>query len=418
MKQIEKVFQYGSHTVKIETGRVARQASGAVMISMGETVLLVTAVGKKDSEPRGFFPLTVNYTERYYSAGKIPGGFLKREGRPSERETLTARLIDRPIRPLFPKGFMSEVQIVVQVLSHDPSISPDIPAIIGAAAALGLSGMPFQGPLAAARVGFHDGNYLLNPSASEVETSDLDLVVAGTSDAVLMVESEANQLSEEIMLGAVLFGHEQMQVAISAINELVDEANVESWGWEPEPENTQLADTVHGIAADKVKQAYSISDKTERYAKLNEVRTDVVAQLCNTETEDAPTESDVSSVLHDLEGQIVRAQVLDGEPRIDGRDTETVRPITIDVGFLPRTHGSVLFTRGETQAIVTATLGTERDGQIIDNIDGDKKDPFMLHYNFPPFCVGETGMMGSPKRRDRTRSIGTQSNGSGSAERR
>jgi polyribonucleotide nucleotidyltransferase len=400
MNKIKKVFKYGQHEVCIETGRIARQAS-SVLISMGETVILVTVVGKKSGQDRGFFPLTVNYTERYYAAGKIPGGFLKREGRPSERETLTARLTDRPIRPLFPKGFKSEVQIVAQVLSYDPAISPDIPTIIGAAAALGLSGLPFNGPVGAARVGFMDGEYFLNPGLEQLEESKLNLVVAGTKDAVLMVESEADQLSEEIMLGAVLFGHDQMQVAIQAINELVTEAQVVPWEWEPAAENIELKEKVHAASFDALTKAYTVSDKQERYLEINKIRDDLVAKLCAEELGDAAaSDAEVSTMMHDLESEIVRTQVLNGNPRIDGRDTETVRPITIDVGLLPRVHGSVLFTRGETQAIVAATLGTGRDSQIIDNIDGDRRDPFMLHYNFPPFCVGETGMMGSPKRRE------------------
>jgi polyribonucleotide nucleotidyltransferase len=398
-EEINIVFPYGEHMVKMETNRIARQAS-SVMISMGETVVLVTVVGKKESSDRGFFPLTVNYTERYYAAGKIPGGFLKREGRPSERETLIARLTDRPIRPLFPKGFKSEVQIVAQVMSYDPDISPDIPTIIGAAAALGLSGMPFNGPVGAARVGYVNGNYLLNPGKDQLAASQLDLVVAGTADAVLMVESEADQLSEEIMLGAVLFGHEQMQVAIKAINELVAKANVTPWEWTPAPENVDLIQKVHAEIKETLQQAYAISDKQDRYTQIGVIREQLVSKLCDESLEDAAVKAEVVNIMHGLESQIVRTQVLEGKPRIDGRDTETVRPITIDVGLLPRAHGSVLFTRGETQAIVATTLGTERDSQIIDNIDGDRRDPLMLHYNFPPFCVGECGMMGSPKRRE------------------
>ena len=400
MNITKKSFQYGQHTVTLETGRLARQATGSVLISMGETVLLVTVVGKKDDgQERDFFPLTVNYTEKNYAAGKIPGGFLKREGRPSEKETLIARLIDRPIRPLFPKGFQSDVQVVAQVMSYDPEVQSDVPAIIGTAAALALSGMPFNGPLAAARVGFKDGHYLLNPSLSELESSDLNLVVAGTSKAVLMVESEANQLTEEIMLGAVLFGHDQMQVAIQAIQEMAAEAAAESWNWSAPEVNKELIAKIETHAHSAVKDAYAISDKQQRYDALSSVRSSVKETLCGA-SEDAYAEREVMNLLHDMEANIVRSNILSGQARIDGRDTETVRPISIDVGLLPRVHGSVVFTRGETQAIVAATLGTERDAKIIDDLDGDRKDPFMLHYNFPPFCVGETGMMGSPKRRE------------------
>jgi polyribonucleotide nucleotidyltransferase len=398
---VEKKFQYGDHEVTLQTGKVARQATGSIMVSMGDTVLLVTVVAKKDSsKPRDFFPLTVNYIEKYYASGKIPGGFLKREGRPSERETLTSRLIDRPIRPLFPKGFRSEVQIVAQVISVDAEISPDIPALIGASAALALTGLPFAGPIGAARVGFKDGEYLLNPGPTALEESQLNLVVAGTSSAVLMVESEAQQLSEEIMLGAVLFGHEQMQVAVNAINELIDETGKGSWDWQPAEENTELKTAFGSAFTDKMKVAYAIADKQQRYDQLAVLRTEAIAQFCDAEKEDAPTEKELKNIFHDMESDLVRSQILAGELRIDGRDTETVRPISVEVGLLPRAHGSALFTRGETQAIVTSTLGTERESQLIDSIDGVSHDHFMLHYNFPPFCVGETGMMGSPKRRE------------------
>jgi len=400
MNIVKKSFQYGQHTVTMETGRLARQASGAVLISMGDTVLLVTVVGKTDSgEGRGFFPLTVNYVEKNYAAGKIPGGFLKREGRPSEKETLICRLIDRPIRPLFPKGFQSDVQVVAQVVSYDPEVQADVPAIIGTAAALALSGMPFNGPLAAARVGFKEGHYLLNPSLTELEGSELNLVVAGTDKAVLMVESEAQQLSEQVMLGAVLFGHDQMQVAINAIKEMADEAGVSKWDWQPPVVNTTLKSLLIEKAEAELKTVYAIADKQERYEKLNALRTRVLDEICD-DAEESPSKDDVSKMFHDMEADIVRSQVLSGQPRIDGRDTETVRPISIEVGALPRTHGSVWFTRGETQALVVATLGTERDAKLIDDIDGDRKDPFMLHYNFPAFCVGETGMMIGPKRRE------------------
>ncbi len=405
MNKITKTFQYGQHTVTMETGRIARQATGSVFITMGGTTILVTVVAKKDSgEPRDFFPLTVNYMERYYAAGRIPGGFLRREGRPSEFETLTCRLIDRPIRPMFPKGFRNELQVVAQVMSMDPELQADIPAIIGAAAAIGLAGLPFNGPLAAARVGFHDGHYLLNPSKAQVESSELDLVVAGTEQAVLMVESEAKELSEQIMLGAVLFGHEQMQVAIQAINELVKEAQDAgrwtAWEWQPVEENTELVAAVAQSSESDVRAAYQISDKAQRYDALNVAREKLVTALCDPESDTAPAEKAVLQIFHDLESKVVRGQLLQGHPRIDGRDTETVRPITIDLGLLGRAHGSALFTRGETQSIVAATLGTDRDSQIIDAVSGEFRDPFMLHYNFPPYCVGETGMMGSPKRRE------------------
>ncbi|HXV40203.1 MAG TPA: polyribonucleotide nucleotidyltransferase [Steroidobacteraceae bacterium] len=401
MSVSKQTFNYGAHSVTIETGRLARQSDGAVVVTMGDTVVLVTAVGKRESVAgRDFFPLTVNYVEKTYAAGKIPGGFFKREGRPSEKEVLTSRLIDRPIRPLFPEGFYNEVQIVATVLSLDPEIDSDIPSLIGASAALAISGIPFSAPIAAARVGYKDGNYLLNPTTTQVKTeSDLDLVVAGTADAVLMVESEAKGLSEEAMLGAVLFGHEQMQTAIGAINKLAAVAGKPRWDWKaPEP-NVALKQAVATQAKAALTEAYGIVVKQARVARLAEIRQSVQAALSGG---DAPqfTKDQVSTELHDLEYRLVRDFILDGKPRIDGRNLTTVRPITIEVGALPRTHGSAIFTRGETQALVTTTLGTGRDAQIIDALAGERREPFMLHYNFPPFSVGETGFMGSPKRRE------------------
>ena len=400
MQAIKKSFQFGNHTVTLETGYVARQADAAVLVSMGDTVVLVTAVGRKKATPgQAFFPLTVNYQEKTYSAGKIPGGFFKREGRPSEKETLTSRLIDRPIRPLFPEGFMNEVQIIATVMSIDPEIDPDIPAMIGTSAALMLSGIPFRGPIGAARVGFKDGDYLLNPSQTETRESDLDLVVAGTEKAVLMVESEARYLSEDIMLGAVLFGHEQMQVAITAIKELAAEVGKPAWDWQPEAADQSLVDAVKTACGTALDDAYQIADKQERRDAISAIKDRVVEELAGG---DAPAfdAKAVSEAVHDLEYSTVRERILSGKPRIDGRDTRTVRPIDIKLGVLPRAHGSALFTRGETQAIVVTTLGTGRDAQIIDAIEGERKEPFMLHYNFPPYCVGETGFVGSPKRRE------------------
>jgi len=384
----------------METGGVARQATGAVMVNMADTVVLVTAVGRKESDPsRGFFPLTVNYQERTYAAGRIPGGFFKREGRPSEKETLTSRLIDRPVRPLFPKNFKNETQVVATVLSVNPEVDPDIPALIGASAALSISGLPFQGPIGAARVGYIDGEYVLNPTLSALKESGLNLVVAGTRDAVLMVESEAQMLPEDVMLGAVMYGHEQMQAAITAINELTAEAGKPRWEWQEPVEDGTLREAVERIAADAIREAYGISEKQARSARLSEVREQVVAELAAGETpEHEPPE--VLAAVETLERRIVRGRILAGERRIDGRDTRTVRPIDIRTGTLPRTHGSAIFTRGETQAVVVTTLGTGRDAQIIDAIEGEHKEPFMLHYNFPPYCVGETGFMGSPKRRE------------------
>ena len=403
MSAVKKTFRYGNHTVTLETGAIARQATSAVLVTMDDTVVLVTVVGKDSGDERDFFPLTVNYQERTYAAGRIPGGYFKREGKPSEKETLTSRLIDRPVRPLFPKGFNTEVQVIATVMSMNPQIDPDIPALLGASAALTLSGMPFGGPLGAARVGYKDGSYLLNPTYLELETSDLNMVVAGTEKAVLMVESEAKELSEEIMLGAVMFGHQQMQIAVNAINELVAEAGKGTWIWEPATSNDQVSSRVAEIAHDKLSQAYQIPDKADRQNAVAMARETVIDLML---TENAGKEDEgflndqVKGAFNKLESKIVRNRVLDGHPRIDGRDTKTVRPISIQVGVLPRCHGSALFTRGETQAIVVATLGTERDAQTIDALEGERKDPFMLHYNFPPYSVGEVGFVGSPKRRE------------------
>ncbi len=400
MKPIKKVFQYGNHTVTLETGEIARQASGAVMCSMGDTTVLVTAVAHKKAIPgRDFFPLTVNYQERTYAAGKIPGGFFKREGRPTEKETLTSRLIDRPIRPLFPDGFTNEVQIVATVVSLDSEIDPDIPALIGASAALMMAGVPFKGPIGAARVGYINGEFVLNPSKSQLAESQLDLVVAGTEGAVLMVESEAKELSEQVMLDSVMFGHEQMRVVINAIREMRDEVGVEAWDWQEPANDEALESAVRDAVAAQLNDAYQIKEKQSRYAELGAIRSQVVASLCGGETP-AWKEADVGDMIGKLESNVVRSRILDGQPRIDGRDTKTVRPITIRVGVLPRTHGSALFTRGETQALVVTTLGTGKDAQMIDAIEGERKDPFMFHYNFPPYSVGETGMVGSPKRRE------------------
>jgi polyribonucleotide nucleotidyltransferase len=395
-----KTFQFGEHQVSIETGAIARQADGAVMVNMAETSVLVTAVGRKSADPgRDFFPLTVNYQEKTYAAGKIPGGFFKREGRPSEKETLTCRLIDRPCRPLFPKGFKNEVQIIATVVSLNPDVDPDIPALIGASAALAISGMPFAGPIGAARVGYKDGEYVLNPGRTTISESDLDLVVAGTADAVLMVESEADMLSEEVMLGAVMFGHEQMQVAISAISELAAEVGKPSWDWQAPATDESLDAAVKSAAESGLADAYRITDKVERQASVGEAKSATKEALSG--GDDAQWSRDeVGGALSKLEKSLVRNRVIAGEPRIDGRDTTTVRPIDVEVGVLARAHGSAVFTRGETQAIVVTTLGTGRDAQIIDAVEGERKDPFMLHYNFPPYCVGETGFVGSPKRRE------------------
>ena len=400
MTVFKKSFQYGSNTLKLETGEMARQASAAVVASLGDTVVLCTAVAAKQAAPgRDFFPLTVNYQEKTYAAGRIPGGFFKREGRPTEKETLTSRLIDRPIRPLFPDGFYNEVQVVATVVSLDPEIDADIPAMIGASAALALAGVPFNGPIGAVRVGYQDGKYLLNPTAKELKASALNLVVAGTKDGVMMVESEANGLSEEVMLGSVVFGHEQMQVAIQAINELVKECGTPRWDWKPSATTAELEKAVDEVAHAPLSEAYRIIEKQARYARVGEIKKSVIEQL--TAGEAAKFSADqVDDQLFKLESKIVRERILNGEPRIDGRDSTTVRPITIKVGVLPRTHGSALFTRGETQALVVTTLGTGRDAQIIDALEGERREPFMLHYNFPPFSVGETGMMSGPKRRE------------------
>lgn len=398
--KVTKSFKFGAHDVSIETGVVARQADGAVLVNVDETVVLVTAVGEKiDREGRDFFPLTVNYQEKTYAAGKIPGGFFKREGRPSEKETLTSRLIDRPIRPLFPKGYKRETQVIATVISVNPEIDPDIPALIGASAALAISGLPFQGPIGAARVGYKDGNYLLNPSMSELKESELDLVVAGTANAVLMVESAAKLLSEEVMLGAVIFGHEQMQVAISAINELAAEVGREKIEWIGPAPDEALASAVEQAVGEQLIQAYGIAEKQARYTRIGEVKDSCVAALAEPDSSNW-SEAEVKGQLQALEKKIVRGRILKGEPRIDGRDTTTVRPINVEVGVVPRAHGSALFTRGETQALVVTTLGTGRDAQIIDAIEGERREPFMFHYNFPPYSVGETGFIGSPKRRE------------------
>jgi len=400
MDSIKKTFQYGSNTVTLETGAIARQASAAVTVNMDDTVVLVTAVAQKEAKPgQGFFPLTVNYQERFYAGGRIPGGFFKREGRPTEGETLTSRLIDRPIRPLFPKGFLNEVQVIATVVSVNPEVPADIPALIGASAALTLSGCPFAGPIGAARVGYINGEYVLNPSASQIKESALDLVVAGTSDAVLMVESEASVLTEEVMLGSVLFGHEQSQAVINVINELKAEAGKPAWEWTAAAEDTALTDAVATAEAD-VTAAYAIADKLARQDRLGEIRAALVDKLVTEDEGSEWTAGDVAGAFSKLEKRIVRSRVLEGHPRIDGRDTRTVRGLDIQVGVIPRTHGSAIFTRGETQAMVFTTLGTGRDAQIIDSVSGETKDPFMLHYNFPPYCVGETGFMGSPKRRE------------------
>ena len=400
MSAIKKSFKYGEHTVTLETGELARQADGAVLVSMNDTVVLVTAVGLKKATPgRDFFPLTVNYIEKTYAAGRIPGGFFKREGRPTEKETLTSRLIDRPIRPLFPEGFINDVQVVAQVISVNSEMDPDIASLLGASAALAISGMPFLGPIGGARVGYIDGKYILNPTSTQLATSQLDLVVAGTAEGVLMVESEAAGLNEEVMLGAVTFGHEQMQIAIKNINELAAEAGKAKWSWAaPEP-NKELQSAVSGFAETAVAAAYTLTEKMQRYAKIKEVKAAAVEALSKGETPKFTAEQ-VGAEFSNLEYRLVRAKILDGQPRIDGRDNKTVRAINIRTGVLARTHGSALFTRGETQALVVTTLGTGRDAQIIDGLMGEKKEPFMLHYNFPPFSVGETGMMGSPKRRE------------------
>ena len=398
--KVKKSIQYGAHELTIETGEIARQADGAVMVSYGDTVVLVAVTSKTEvKEGQDFFPLTVDYMEKTYAAGKIPGGFFKREGRPSEKETLTSRLIDRPLRPLFPEAFYNEVQIVATVMSSDPEIDADIPAIIGASAAMSLSGIPFFGPLGAARVGYINDEYVLNPTKAQLEETQLDLVVAATETAVMMVESEAKELSEEVMLGAVVYGHEQMQAVIKMINELAEEAGKDAWDWvAPEPD-TALIEKIAKLAAADVNAAFQIKAKGARSAKLEEIKNRVMAELINenTSTEEA---NKIKNEFFNLEAKTVRSQILNGEPRIDGRDTRTVRPITVRTGVLPRTHGSALFTRGETQALVVATLGTGRDEQIIDALQGEYSDRFMLHYNMPPFATGETGRVGTPKRRE------------------
>ncbi len=400
MKQIKKSFSFGRHQVTLETGEIARQSGGAVIVNMDDTVVLVTVVGARNAKPgQDFFPLTVDYQERTYAAGKIPGGFFKREGRPSEKEILTSRLIDRPLRPLFPEGFYNEVQIVATVLSSNPEIDSDIPAVLGASAALAVSGIPFNGPIGAARVGYLNGEYVLNPTATELNESQLDLVVAGTQQAVLMVESEALELPEDVMLGAVVYGHQQLQAAINAINELADEAAAEAWDWAPAPKDEALIGKVGELAQADLAAAYQIRQKQERYKRVNAIRDGVIAAVAG-EGADADRVNFIKNVFFDLEAKIVRGQILQGEPRIDGRDTRTVRPITIRTGVLPRAHGSVLFTRGETQALAVATLGTGRDEQIIDALQGEYKDRFMLHYNFPPYATGECGRVGTPKRRE------------------
>ncbi len=396
---ITKSFQYGQHTVTLETGVIARQATAAVLASMDDTSVLVTVVGKKEAKAdQDFFPLTVNYQEKAYAAGKIPGGFFKREGRPSEGETLIARLIDRPIRPLFPEGFKNEVQVVVTVMSANPDIPTDIISMIGTSAALAISGIPFNGPIGAARVGFSNGEYILNTRAEEQAESELDLVVAGTEGAVLMVESEASVLSEDTMLGAVMFGHEQMQTVVNAVNEFAAEVGTEKWDWAPEAENTALKDKVKALAEAEMTAAYQISDKLERKDAVTAATEKALeAILAEDEEQD---KKEVLDLLHDLESDVVRSRILSGAPRIDGRDPAMIRALDVATGILPRTHGSALFTRGETQALVAATLGTERDAQMIDELQGKRDSRFMLHYNFPPYCVGETGMIGSPKRRE------------------
>ncbi|HET9023348.1 MAG TPA: polyribonucleotide nucleotidyltransferase [Burkholderiaceae bacterium] len=402
--KVTKKFAYGAHTVTLETGEIARQAGGAVVCSMDDTVVLATVVARKEAKPgQDFFPLTVDYIEKTYAAGRIPGGFFKREGRPSEKETLTSRLIDRPIRPLFPDGFFNEVHVIIHVLSVDPEIDPDIPAMIGASAALSLSGIPFKGPVGAARVGYLDGQYIINPTATQLKSSRLNLVVAGTERAVLMVESEADQLPEDVMLGAVMHGHAQMQAAINAIHELVRDAGKPVWEWQALSQNEALTAKLIQIAGQDLKDAYQLRNKQARSQKIKDVSAKVNAALdaeAATSGQPRPDDNAVDAILFDLQAKIVRGQILNGEPRIDGRDTRTIRPIEIRLGVLPRTHGSALFTRGETQALVTATLGTKQDEQIIDALMGEYRERFMMHYNMPPFATGETGRVGTPKRRE------------------
>ena len=408
MFKIDKeTFTYGSHTVSFETGEIARQSTASVLASIEDTSVLCTVVASKTAKPgQDFFPLTVDYIEKTYAAGKIPGGFFKREGRPSEKETLTSRLIDRPVRPLFPNGFYNEVQVVCTVVSLNPDVDPDIVAMLGTSAALSLSGVPFDGPLGSARVGFVNGNYVLNPNVSQLDQSRLNLVVAGTESAVLMVESEADQLSEDEMLGAVVFGHEQMQTAIDAIHRLVEKAGKPAWEWESHKVDEAVTDKIYSMAEKEIEEAYLIQDKQDRSSKLKEIYESVIQNICSDSNETSEDknvildEAQISNILHSLESKVVRRKILSGEPRIDGRDTRTVRPIEIRAGVLPRAHGSVLFTRGETQALVVATLGTSKDEQVIDALSGEYRDRFMLHYNFPPYATGETGRVGTPKRRE------------------
>ncbi|MDF2043333.1 MULTISPECIES: polyribonucleotide nucleotidyltransferase [unclassified Pantoea] len=399
LNPIVRKFQYGQHTVTLETGMMARQATAAVMVSMDDTAVFVTVVGQKKSKPgQDFFPLTVNYQERTYAAGRIPGSFFRREGRPSEGETLISRLIDRPIRPLFPEGFVNEVQVIATVVSVNPQVHPDIVAMMGASAALALSGLPFNGPIGAARVGYINDQYVLNPTADELKQSRLDLVVAGTQNAVLMVESEAEILSEEQMLGAVVFGHDQQQIVIENINALVAEAGKPRWDWQPEAANTALISRVAALAEARISDAYRITDKQERYTQVGVIKDETIAALlAEDETLDG---SEIGDIVHSLEKTVVRTRILNGEPRIDGREKDMIRGLDVRTGVLPRTHGSSLFTRGETQALVTATLGTTRDAQNLDELMGERTDSFLFHYNFPPYSVGETGMVGSPKRRE------------------
>ncbi|HRJ53288.1 MAG TPA: polyribonucleotide nucleotidyltransferase [Candidatus Thiothrix moscowensis] len=401
MAKITKTFQYGNNTVTLETGEIAKQATAAVMVNMDDTCVLVSVVGQKTTDAaRDFFPMTVDYQEKFYAAGRIPGGFFKRETRATEEETLVARLIDRPLRPLFPEGFTNEVQLIAMVVSMNPAVSADIPAMIGASAAMALSGMPFQGPIGAARVGYRDGTYLLNPSKEDIKSSALDLVIAGTDAAVLMVESEAQELSEEVMLGAVMFGHEQMQAVINAINEMTKEAGTVAWDWKaPEP-NKALQDAMAAACEAPLTEAFQIADKQQRYGRIDEVLSAAVEKLAAKEGEEGFTADQIKGEFKNVEKKIVRGSILDGKPRIDGRDLQTVRPISVRLGVLPRAHGSALFTRGETQALVVTTLGTERDAQVIDAITGEYKDNFLFNYNFPPYSVGETGRFGAPKRRE------------------
>ncbi|MGD8617653.1 MAG: polyribonucleotide nucleotidyltransferase [Gammaproteobacteria bacterium] len=399
MSAIKKNFQYGDQTVTLETGEIARQCS-AVIVSMGQTMVLATVVGDKNPiEGRDFFPLTVDYQEKGYAAGQIPGNFVRREGRPSEAETLLCRLVDRPLRPLFPKGFTNEVQVILTVISYDPQINPDIPAMIGASAAMSISGLPFNGPIGAARVGYIDGNYVLNPTTDQMAESKLDLVVAGTESAVLMVESEAKELPEDVMLGSVVFGHEQQQAVINAIRELAAEVNTPALEWTPPQPDLTIAEAVEKEGSDAITAAYKVADKLDRYTLLGKVREEIVDKLAG-DDEGGFSADEVMAAIGKLEKKIVRGRILAGEARIDGRDTKTVRPITIRTGVLPRAHGSALFTRGETQALVVTTLGTERDAQLIDSLSGTTREQFMLHYNFPPYCVGETGRIGGTKRRE------------------